>query len=162
MRARVTAQSTSTTSRCCMNRRIRNRTYGGVGGRGRQLPLLPDWGHVPSVRVPLRIGNSVLGIRWVSPCVQADATTEVGGCVQADVPLHILETLAVSAAKRPPRVPSFPGSAPCLETPQNGIKRWCETTLSVHRVCIRGHSWVPGGGRSGGRKSAARWLRPHQ
>ena len=27
-----------------VNRRIRNRTYGGVGGRGRQLPLLPDPG----------------------------------------------------------------------------------------------------------------------
>jgi len=25
-----------------MNRRILNSTYGGVGGRGRQLPLLPD------------------------------------------------------------------------------------------------------------------------
>jgi len=25
-----------------LNRRIRNRTYGGVGGRGRQRPLLPD------------------------------------------------------------------------------------------------------------------------
>jgi hypothetical protein len=28
-----------------MNRRIRNRTYGGVGGRGGQLPLLPDSGN---------------------------------------------------------------------------------------------------------------------
>ncbi len=26
-----------------MNRRIRNRTYGGVGGRGAQAPLLPDF-----------------------------------------------------------------------------------------------------------------------
>ncbi len=26
-----------------MNRRVRNRTHGGVGGRGRRLPLLPDF-----------------------------------------------------------------------------------------------------------------------
>ncbi len=30
-----------------MNRRVRNRTHGGVGGRGSQEPLLPDCaGHV--------------------------------------------------------------------------------------------------------------------
>jgi len=27
---------------CFKNRRVRNRTHGGVGGRGRRLPLLPD------------------------------------------------------------------------------------------------------------------------
>ena len=30
------------TSMYFMNRRVRNRTHGGVGGRGRQGPLLPD------------------------------------------------------------------------------------------------------------------------
>jgi hypothetical protein len=30
-----------------LNRRIRNRTSGGVGGRGRQRPLLPDAAHPP-------------------------------------------------------------------------------------------------------------------
>ena len=31
-----------------LNRRIRNRTYGGVGGRGRQRPLLPDTERISS------------------------------------------------------------------------------------------------------------------
>ncbi|MHB1324669.1 MAG: hypothetical protein ACYC0L_00410 [Thermoleophilia bacterium] len=31
---RVTARSTPATSMCNMNRRVRNRTHGGVGGRG--------------------------------------------------------------------------------------------------------------------------------
>lgn len=36
------------------HRRIRNRTYGGVGGRGRWLPLPPDF-----ASIPLRRGNAV-------------------------------------------------------------------------------------------------------
>jgi len=36
-----------------MNRRIRNRTYGGVGGRGLQSPLLPDVR--PAGRVDLEV-----------------------------------------------------------------------------------------------------------
>ena len=32
-----------------LNRRIRDRTYGGVGGRGRNRPLLPDLFHACSV-----------------------------------------------------------------------------------------------------------------
>src|SRR2546429_288579 len=35
--------ATATLQACFMNRRIRNRTYGGVGGRRRWLRLLPDF-----------------------------------------------------------------------------------------------------------------------
>lgn len=45
LRPRDTAGSTAQTSRQCANRRMRNRTYGGVRGRGRvHLPLLLDSG----------------------------------------------------------------------------------------------------------------------
>src|SRR5262249_51874148 len=42
MWTRVTAGSTAETSIFNVNRRMRNRTSGGVGGRGPRGPLLPD------------------------------------------------------------------------------------------------------------------------
>ena len=41
---RVAAKSVAKAPMYYMNRRIRNRTYGGVRGRGRPLPLLLDKG----------------------------------------------------------------------------------------------------------------------
>ena len=39
----VTAGTAAALPACFVNRRIRNRTYGGVGGRRRRLRLLPDY-----------------------------------------------------------------------------------------------------------------------
>jgi len=49
-----------------MNRRVRNRTHGGVGGRGRRLPLLPDR---PAAKA-LFWAKTVSGIEIINSVVQ--------------------------------------------------------------------------------------------